>query len=47
MEIEYLLTQLEELRDVWYATEKTTGENIWGECAHEIDVLIEKAEDGK
>ena len=39
--IDYLIA----LRDTWYETEKSTHIVEWGECAYEIDVLIEKAAD--
>jgi hypothetical protein len=35
------------LRDEWYATERLTLEDIWGECAYELDSLIEKIADQK
>ena len=41
-----VIDQLIVLRDTWYDTEKATGEIVWGECAYEVDVLIEKAAEG-
>ena len=41
-----IIDKLIVLRDTWYETEKTTGVVEWGECAYEIDVLIEKAAEG-
>ena len=38
-----ILDELIRLRDAWYATEKATDEVVWGECAHDIDTLIENA----
>ena len=38
-----ILDALIELRDVWYATEKATDEVVWGECAYDLDSLIEEA----
>jgi len=42
-----IIDTLIKLRDDWYATEKNTGQVVWGECAYEIDGLIEKAADKK
>ena len=38
-----IIDHLIRLRDNWYACEKKSDEVIWGECAYEIDTLIEKA----
>ena len=40
-----ILDELIRLRDAWYATEKATDEVVWGECAYDIDRLIENAAD--
>jgi hypothetical protein len=42
MDKDKIIDDLIKLRDVWYDTEKITGEVVWGECAHDIDDLIEK-----
>lgn len=42
-----LIDELLRLRDDWYETEKQTGDVVWGECAYDIDKLIEKIADEK
>jgi len=46
MDKNQIIDKLIVLRDVWYETEKITGIVVWGECAYEVDVLIEKAAEG-
>ena len=46
MDKNQIIDKLIVLRDVWYETEKITGIVVWGECAYEIDTLIEKAAEG-
>lgn len=36
------IDDLIELRNNWYELERQSGEVVWGECAYEIDMLIEK-----
>lgn len=43
MDRDQILDALIELKNAWYATEKATDEVVWGECAYDLDVLIEKA----
>ena len=43
MDRDQILDALINLRDAWYATEKGTGEVIWGECARDLDDIIEKS----
>jgi len=43
MDRDQILDAMIELRNDWYATEQHTGEVIWGECAYELDSLIEEA----
>ena len=43
MDRDQILDALIELRDAWYATEKATNEVVWGECAYDLDALIESA----
>ena len=47
MSIDQILDELITLRDNWYATEKHTGDVVWGECAYDLDSIIEKAADEK
>ena len=43
----YLLEDLIKLRDQYYKCEEELNEPVWGECASDIDDLIEKAADQK
>jgi hypothetical protein len=47
MDRDMILDALIKLRNDWYATEKATNEVVWGECAYDLDSLIEKAADAK
>jgi hypothetical protein len=42
-----ILDALIKLVEDWYTTETTTGEVVWGECARDLDNIIEKAADKK
>jgi hypothetical protein len=43
MDRDQILDAMIELRDSWYEIEKYTGEVAWGECAYDLDELIETA----
>lgn len=43
MDRDQILDALIDLRDTWYVTEKATEEVVWGECAYDLDKIIEKA----
>lgn len=47
MDKDTILDALIELRNSWYATERATNEVVWGECAYDLDALIEQAADAK
>ena len=47
MNSDEIIDKLIELKDVWYATENVSGDVVWGECARDIDDLVEEAADGK
>jgi hypothetical protein len=38
-----ILDAMIKLKNDWYATEKHTGDVVWGECAYDLDQLIEDA----
>lgn len=42
-----IIEEIIKLRDNWYETEKATGEVVWGECAYDLDQLIERSEGEK
>lgn len=41
MDKEVIIDELLKMAKNWHDTEKLTGENIWGECATDLDNLIE------
>lgn len=43
MNKDQILDILIKLVKEWYATEKLTGNTVWGECAYDLDQVIEKA----
>jgi len=45
MDRDYIVKHLVQLRDMWYGFTDKYDEFIWGECAHELDILIEKIAD--
>lgn len=42
-----IIDHLIKLRDNWWKCEKTLNKPIYGECAEDLDELIEKAGDSK
>ena len=47
MDKDMIIDELIKLVDNWYATEKLTKDTTWGECASDLDNIIEKAGDLK
>ncbi len=42
MDKDAIIESIIKLRDCWFETEKSTGNEIWGECATDLDNLIEE-----